>query len=129
MTAVVPGAPERQELTAVVMALRPLLPEPPPGRGAGGPFALSQEGALEALFEEAGLQIVDTDELDTPIEFPDEATMLRGMLAAGPAVMAAHHAGEDAVRQATLQSMAPFRRASGGYRLENTAIYVIGVSQ
>lgn len=119
VVAVVPGRPEDSELTPFLMALRPLMPSPPPGVAPGGPLALSQPGALEAVIEEAGLSLLDSDEVDSPIEYPDEDTMLRGMLSAGPAALAIRTSGEEAARRAALESLAPFRNASGGYRLEN----------
>lgn len=88
VAAAVPGRPEEQELTPFMMALRPLLPPPPPGAQNGGPLALSQPGRLEALVREAGLNPQQTGEVDCPMEFADEETLLRGMLAAGPAVLA-----------------------------------------
>jgi hypothetical protein len=36
-----------------------------------------------------------------------------------PAVRAIRHAGFDAVKQAVAASIAPFKTASGAYRLEN----------
>ena len=70
-------------------------PPPPPPPGAAGPFALSDEAALRAL------------------------------LAAGPAVRAIQAAGEERVRAAVAQAIAPFRLSSGGYRLENRFRYLL----
>lgn len=120
----VPGPPEDSELTPFLMALQPLMPAPPPGAApSAGPFALSEPGKVEELLREAGLTPRDAGTVDCPLEFPDEETLLLGMLAAGPAVLAIQNAGEDEVRTAALGSLAPFRSASGGYRLENTFHY------
>jgi hypothetical protein len=43
----------------------------------------------------------------------------------GRAVRAIEAAGEDAVRAAVLEALAPFRTRDGGYRLENTFVYVV----
>ena len=50
---------------------------------------------------------------------------MRGLLAAGPAVRAIQHAGEDQVRAATLAAIRPFHKRNGGYRMENEFVYVI----
>ncbi len=70
------GKPESCEASAFLAALRPLLPPPPPG--APGPFALSADGALEALVEQAGLTPKSVAGVDCPFEYPDLETLLRG---------------------------------------------------
>ncbi|MGH3442259.1 MAG: class I SAM-dependent methyltransferase [Nitriliruptorales bacterium] len=122
----VPGRPQDSELTPFLMALMALLPEPPPpDRGV---FALSQPGRLEQVLTAAGLTTSDAGTLDCPMEFADEDELVRGMLAPGPAVMATEVAGEDAVREAALSSLAPFRNAAGGYRIENPFRYLVAAA-
>jgi SAM-dependent methyltransferase len=113
---VVWGREDHTELVALLKALRPLMPPAPPD--APGPFALSEAGALEALVRQAGLEPVDGDYIDATFEYRDEASLLRAMLASGPATLAIRTSGEDAVRQATGEAMAPFRTANGGYRIQ-----------
>jgi SAM-dependent methyltransferase len=121
------GKPEESESTAYIAALGALLPPPPPG--APGPFALSADGALEALALQAGLapRIVET--VACPWDYPDEPTALRGLLASGPAIRAVQARGEEVVRDAVLNALAPFRTRSGGYHLSNTFRYVIATAQ
>jgi len=85
------GPAERSELRDVLAAIGGLLPPPPPG--AGGQFALSAPGALEALVEGAGLRAGATGEVPTPYVYPDVETAVRAQSASGPAVRAAAHAG------------------------------------
>ena len=110
------GRQDRTELAAILGALRRLLPPAPPD--APGPFALSEEGALETLVAQAGLEPIDGGYIDAPFEYRDEESLLRAMLASGPATLAIRTSGEDAVRQAALEASAPFRTAHGGYRIE-----------
>jgi hypothetical protein len=42
--------------------------------------------------------------------------------------MAVRYAGEEQVKQVVLDSLAPFRTTTGGYREENTYRYVIAVA-
>jgi SAM-dependent methyltransferase len=127
-----PGAPvviavfgkrEDTEAAAYIAALGALLPAPPPG--APGPFALSSEGALEALVTQAGMTSQATQEVDCPWEYPDEKTALRGLLSSGPAMQAMQRAGADTVRDAVLEALAPFKRASGRYQLRNKYRYMV----
>jgi len=110
--------PELSEATVLLTALRPLLPAPPPG--APGPFALSQDGTLEALFDQAGLTLRSVEEIKCPFEYPDLETALRGFLSSGPAVKAIQTSGEARVREVLTTAIASFRLSSGGYRLDNS---------
>jgi SAM-dependent methyltransferase len=113
---VVFGKREDTEAVAYIAALGSLMPPP---TGAPGPFALSSDGALEALVTQAGLKPGNVDEIDCPWAYPDEHTALRGLLSPGPAIRAIQHAGEEAVRAAVLKALAPFKTAAGGYLLKN----------
>jgi SAM-dependent methyltransferase len=108
---------------AYLAAIGELLPPPPPG--APGPFALSEEGALEALARRAGLTPIGVDDVDCPWIYRDLETALRGLLSAGPAVMAMQVSGQERVREAVARALEPFRTTSGKYRLENKFRYVI----
>jgi SAM-dependent methyltransferase len=117
------GAPERCEAFGYIKALGALLPPPPPR--APGPFALSEDGALELLVEEAGLRPLDRADVDCPWLYPDLPTALRGLLAAGPAIRAIQEVGREAVERGATEAIAPFRDDRGGYRLENVFRYVV----
>jgi SAM-dependent methyltransferase len=118
VVAMIWGTAQECEPAAYLAALGALLPPPPPG--APGPFALSQPGGLESLVSGAGLTAGERRVVSCPWEFPDEATLLRGMLSAGPAARAIAHSGEAASREAVLASCAPFRRSDGSYQLACT---------
>jgi SAM-dependent methyltransferase len=117
------GSPGDCDARAYFAALRSLFPPPPPG--SPGPFALSLDGALEALVKKAGLHSGNVDEIDIPWEYPDDRTLLRGLLASGPAIRAIQLLGEDAASETLLQALAPFKAPSGGYRLNNKARYML----
>ena len=117
------GKPETCDAAAFMEALRPLLPPAPPG--APGPFALSADGALEALAEQAGLTPRSVGEVDCPFEYANLDALLRGFLSAGPSVKAIQVSGEAKVRNAVTTAVAPFRLSSGGYHLENTFRFLV----
>jgi SAM-dependent methyltransferase len=116
------GREEHTELVAALRALRPLLPPAPPG--APGPFALSYPGALEALAEEAGLTPADGGYIEVTLEYPDETSLLKGNNSNGPVVLAERTSGQAAVVNAVRESLAPFRTASGAYRIETEWRYL-----
>jgi SAM-dependent methyltransferase len=120
------GKPEENESTAYIKAMGSLLPSPPPG--APGPFALSADGALEALAIKAGMTPTIVKTIECPWDYPDEKTALRGLLSSGPAIRAIQNKGEEVVRDVVLQVIAPFKTGSGGYYLTNNFRYLIATA-
>ena len=117
------GREDRNELVAVLQAIRKLLPPAPPG--APGALALSAPGVLDGLLARAGLTVTADGYLESAYEYPALETALRAIGSAGPTVRAAKLAGEAAVADAIAGALAPYRTASGGYRLEVESRYVI----
>lgn len=109
------GPPQGMEAAALVGALKPLLPPPPPG--APGPFALSEAGALQALAERAGLTALAVSDVAFTWQYADLDTALRGLGSSGVAARAGEQAGMDAVDAAHAAALAPFRQADGRYRI------------
>jgi SAM-dependent methyltransferase len=109
------GPPEGMPAAAIVGALRPLLPPPPPG--APGPFALSDETALRALAQDAGLSPLEVIDVDSPFQYRDLETALRGLGSSGVAMRAIGQSGEEAVNDAHARALAPFRQGDGSYRI------------
>ena len=112
------------EAAGYLIALSALMPPPPPG--APGPFALSDVDALTALFSESGLDVVAVGDTECVWRYPDEQTAIAGLICSGPVVRVAEHAGEQAVRDATVAFLEPFRTGDGGYRITTVFRHVIG---
>jgi SAM-dependent methyltransferase len=112
------GRPEGMEAASLIAALRPLLPPPPPG--APGPFALSDEAALRAFASGAGLDPADVFDVDSPWQYSNLATALRGLKSHGGAARAIENSSEEAVDSAHSQALAPFRQSDGSYRIGAT---------
>ncbi len=117
------GRPEENETTVFIKALGSLLPPPPPD--SPGPYALSADGALEAIATKAGMTPGVIGTVECPFDYPDEKTALRGLLSSGPAIRAIQAKGEDLVREVILKAITPFKTNSGGYHLRNTMRYMI----
>jgi SAM-dependent methyltransferase len=117
------GRPEQCEAAGYVKAVGGLLPPPPPG--APGPFALSEEGAIEEFAARGGLTAGERHEVLCVWAFPDDDVLLRALKATGFAVKATETAGEQKVTEAVLDAIAPYRTSDGGCRLENVFTYLI----
>jgi hypothetical protein len=108
------------EAAALVAALKPLLPPPLPGAGAGGPFALSEPCKLEELAASAGLTPLEVFDVAAPWQYPDMETAQKGLGSSGVAARAAEVSGQDALDAAHAAALAPFGQADGSYRIGAT---------
>jgi SAM-dependent methyltransferase len=115
------GRPDQCEATAYLRAAGALVA---PLDGPD-PFALAAPGALAAFAARAGLTASARRDVPCVWTFPDEPALLRGLTSTRLALAAADAAGEDAVRHAIRDAVAPFRTSDGGYRLENVFTYII----
>jgi SAM-dependent methyltransferase len=117
------GPPHACEAAAFLAALQPLLPPAPAGRG--GPFALSDQAALEGLVRSADLVPQSLHDVDVTWHFDDRHAALTAMLSAGPPALAIQTSGRDRVRGAAQEAIAPFRLANGSYRLGNRFRFMV----
>jgi SAM-dependent methyltransferase len=117
------GAAKDCEAAAFLKALGSTLPPPPPG--APGPFALSDQGVLEALLSKAGLKPQASAEVDTPFIYKNDDAAWRAIVGSGPGVRAIRHSGEAKVREAVMPAISSFKKADGSYRFENKFRYVL----
>lgn len=109
------GEPGNMEVTALVAALKPLLPPMP--ANASGPFALSEAGKLEELATQGGLTPLEVFDVDSPWSYPDLATALKGLGSSGVAFKASETSGQAALDAAHEAALAPFVQQDGGYRI------------
>jgi SAM-dependent methyltransferase len=117
------GLPEDCEAAGHLKALGALMPPAPPG--APGPFALSDESKLTALAAEAGLIPIDVVDVQCPWIYPSLEMALRAMLSAGPAERAIRNSSIERTRDAVANAIAPYRKPSGEYHLNNKFRYLI----
>jgi SAM-dependent methyltransferase len=117
------GAPERCQLEAMKEVVRPLLPARAPEDRP--PPELWRAGVLETIASSAGLTPGVAFDLAWAYEYPDQLTLGRAMMApAGIATLAGPDC-EQQVREAIVEALAPFRTATGGYRLKNEFHFLI----
>lgn len=110
--------PEGMPAAALVSALRPLMPPPPPG--APGPFALSNEAALYDFAAAAGLQPETVFDVESPFHYGTLEEGVRAMGSSGVAERARQNTSEAAVDQAHAESLGKFRRADGSFHIPAT---------
>lgn len=110
------GQPEGMQAACLMAALKPLLPPPPPG--APGPFALSNDLALRAFADEAGLTPIEVFDVESLWYYPSLAVALRGLMSSGVVARAIANSGEAAVREAHVRALAPFVQADGAYKIQ-----------
>jgi SAM-dependent methyltransferase len=120
------GRPAHTEIAALVRAFAPHLPFPLPS-GPGG-RNLCDPGVLEELASAAGLEPRVARDIACPFDYQDADMLVRTSLGAGLAVLAARIAGEEVIRQAILDAMAPFRNPDGSYHTENEWHYLIATA-
>lgn len=120
------GKPEGMEAASLVAALRPLLPPPPPG--APGPFALSDEVTLRAFASTAGLKPAEVFDVDSPWQYADLLTAIRGLGSTGVAARAAENSSKQAVDEAHAKALTPFLRSDGSYRISASFRCLISVA-
>lgn len=119
------GTSDRVDFRVVFDAFRESLPEPPSG---DGPFGLSGDGVLEGLVEQAGLRVVGSGEVDLPFAYDDTEMFWRGVISGGPPQATKDIVGEDTLKEAVLDAIAPYITDSGGVRLErNIFQYIVAI--
>jgi SAM-dependent methyltransferase len=130
--------PERNESTALHLALEPLREAAGAGMstgvgaragaGAGArhlPYGLSAPGGLEQLVAAAGLEPVEAGEVALLWAHHTVDAAVRAVLASGGGAMAIQNAGEPAARAALEQAVAPFTAADGSVAMRNVFRFVI----
>jgi hypothetical protein len=75
----------------------------------------------------AGLAVGPRQVVACPWGYPDLGAALRGLLSGGPGRYAMEHFGADEVTRAASAVLAGFRAPEGGYLLDNTVHYVVGI--
>ncbi len=108
------GTPKKVAFAPVFAAVRDALPQAPP---RGGPFELSMPGVLESLFEEAGLTVIESNEVDCPFQYDDFEQFWYANASAGPLQGAMQVVAEADLKEALRRATEPFRQPDGTIRI------------
>ena len=112
------GAHERNDLEAMKVIIRPCLPPRPAGAPAEPDYA--QPGVLEGLATKAGLVPGSAFDSTWSLEFPDDETVRRALVAPAGLATLVGPDREDEVKDAIVDGLARYRTPDGAYRLQNT---------
>ncbi|MFC0771987.1 class I SAM-dependent methyltransferase [Terrimonas alba] len=115
--------PEWSEATTVLKAISSLLPPPPPG--TPGPFALSEDGAIEAILQKVGLNLVYKTTIGCPILYHNLSEGIKSFMGTGPAAAACNYADEITVREVIAEAIQAFHVADDFYHLQNQFLLFI----
>ena len=127
-----PGAPvviqvwgphERNDLEAMKEIVRPFMP-PRPADAPPEPD-YSEPGVLEAIAGRAGLRPGRAFDTSWALEYPDDETLGRALVAPAGIAMLVGPDREEAVKDAIVAGLSSYRTPDGGYRLINEYHYLI----
>lgn len=110
--------PEASDATQVLRAVSSLLPPPP--AGSPGPFALSQEGVMEAHCLNNGLKLQSKLNVNCPILYRNADEGVKSFMSTGPAAAALQFNEKATVEQTILKALRQFRVADDFHFLQNS---------
>lgn len=117
------GKEDECDAGAVLKAVGALLPPPPPG--TPGPFALSEDGKVEAICRSVGLKVVHKQDVLCPLQFTGVEDLHDAFLCTAPCVKAMLAAGEQKVKEVISKSAEPFDLADHVYYMSNYFTFFI----
>ncbi|HYF33361.1 MAG TPA: class I SAM-dependent methyltransferase [Chitinophagaceae bacterium] len=117
------GKEEDCDAGAVLKAVASLLP--PPAPGTPGPFALSEDGKVEAICRSVGLKVIEKQDVFCPWQFTGVEDLHDAFLCTGPCVKAMLAVGEQTVKEAISESAKAFDLADDVYYMRNYFTFFI----
>ena len=115
--------PEMSEATTILKAIGSLLP--PPAPGTPGPFALSEDGKIESIFESIGLKMVYKTKVSCPALYYTKNDAIKSFMGTGPAAAALNHVSERTVQQTIARALQPYHLTEDMYHLQNSFLLFI----
>ena len=115
--------PEYSDATHVLKAISALLPPPPPG--TPGPFALSEDGAVEKVMENIHLKLVYKTRVNCPFLYQSLGDGVKSFMGTGPAAAAMNYASRKLVEQTIAEALQPFHITEDFYHLQNSFLLFI----
>lgn len=115
--------PEMSDGTNVLKAIGSLIPPPP--AGTPGPFALSEDGKAESVFESIGLKLVSKTKVICPFLHYSQEDAVKSFLSTGPAAIALNHVSEKVLQQTIAKALQPYHLTEDMYHLQNSFLLFI----
>ena len=114
------------DFSIVQKAMRDALPEPMAG---AGPYKLSGPGKLEGMFEDAGLSVLESGEVNCPFNYPDLETFLRANSSTGSFQGMLQVFSEERLKSALSNAVEQFRLDSREYLIQPNFFKVIAAAR
>lgn len=115
--------PEMSDATNILKAIGSLLPPPPPG--TPGPFALSEDGKIEAIGRSLGLKTIYQARVSCPALYYTLNDAVKSFLSTGPAAAAMNNVSERVVQQTIAAAFRPYHLTEDMYHLQNSFLLFI----
>jgi SAM-dependent methyltransferase len=117
------GPHEHNDLEAVKQIIRPFFPPRPAGAPPEPDY--SEPGVLEELATRAGLAPAEVFDTSWDLEYPDEDTLGRALVAPAGIAVVVGPEREEEVKDAIVAGLASHRTLDGAYRLRNEFHFLI----
>lgn len=115
--------PALSDAVHVLKAIGLLLPPPPPG--TPGPFALSEDGRMEALLRSAGLKLLTKKQVACPAFYESASDGVKAYMSTGPAAAALNINSRLVVEKTIREALQPFRIADDFHFMQNNFLFFI----
>jgi len=115
--------PEMSDATYVLKSIGTLLPPPPPG--TPGPFALSEDGKMESVLEEAELKLTYKTRVACPFLYRSVTDGIKSFMGTGPAAAAMNSNSRQTVEAIITRALEPFRLPDDFHFLQNSFLVFI----
>lgn len=116
--------PEMSDATNVLKAISGLVPPPPPG--TPGPFALSEDGKVEAILKDLDLHL--EKRLTVPCQFiyPSLSDGVKSFMGTGPAANALKYTDKTTVEETIKNALAPYHTVDNFYyQLNHFLLFIV----
>lgn len=125
LVAAVFAEPERNDGTALHLAMKQLVEQVEGIEDGYAPYSLSAAGGLERAASDAGLRVREAGEQPVAWRYADRDTTLRALLCSAGGARAARVAGRERVVAALSDAMQPFTGDDGAVTMHNLFRYVL----
>ena len=115
--------PELSDGTTVLKAIGSLLPPPPPG--TPGPFALSEDGKVESVFQKLGLTKVYKTQVACPFIYQSLNSAVKSFMGTGPAAAALNSNSSEVVEQTIANALKPYHVTDDLYFMHNNFLLFV----
>lgn len=115
--------PQASDATEILKAIGALLPPPP--AGTPGPFALSEDGRIESIFEKIGLKMTFKAKVPCPFLYNNISIGIKSFMGTGPAAAASNYTNKETVEATITKALQPFRATEEIYFMQNSFLLFI----